>query len=82
MNQSLRRKLGSFWPATALTAVTLIAMGVVAQASTVLFKSPAGRPAAILIAVMRSREILDNAGVRGYYERLLGKYGKMDQSRT
>jgi lysophospholipase L1-like esterase len=68
-----------FWPATALTVVGLIAMGAVAEAATLLYKTPAGRQTALLIAVMRSREILDNAGVRGYYERLTGKYGKMDQ---
>lgn len=73
------RNDGSFWNTTALTAATLLAMGALAQAANVLYYTPSGRYPAMLVAVMRSREILNNAGVRGYYERLTGKYGTMER---
>lgn len=69
---------GAFWESTALTGATLLAMGALAVTASFLYRTPSGRVPAKLIAVMRSREILDNAGVRGYYERLLGKYGTME----
>jgi hypothetical protein len=73
------RMSDGFWPAVVRSVAALIALGAIAESATVLFPTLAGRYPAMLIAVMRSREMLDNAGVRGYYERLLGKYGTMDR---
>jgi hypothetical protein len=76
---NLRLMKGSFWTAAGITAATLIGLAAVAGASTFLYQRPAGRFPAQLVAVMRSREVLDNPGVTGYYERLFAKQGRMDK---
>jgi hypothetical protein len=69
----------SFWRASALTVAGILAMASLVPAATFAYHTAAGRTPALWVAVMRGREILDNAGVRGYYERLMGKYGRMDK---
>lgn len=56
----------------AITAVTLTALATLAYSAPVLYKAPHGRFLAEIIALMRSRAILYNPGVSGYYERLFG----------
>jgi hypothetical protein len=70
---------GGFWSSVVLTVAALTALGGLTEVAKTLYNTPAGRYPATLVAVMGSREILDNAGVRGYYERLLGKYGTMER---
>ncbi|MDR3464564.1 MAG: ATP-binding protein, partial [Xanthobacteraceae bacterium] len=51
-------------------AAGLAGMAALAEASTAIYRLPSGRMPALMVSVMRSRELLDNAGVTGYYERL------------
>jgi hypothetical protein len=69
-----------FWRSAALTAAGLIALAALAEAAAGLSALPHGHLPALLISVARSREILDNPGVTGYYERLLAKTGRMDKN--
>ncbi|HEY6342382.1 MAG TPA: SGNH/GDSL hydrolase family protein [Bryobacteraceae bacterium] len=70
---------GSFWASSGVIVLAVLAMAALVPAATVAYRISAGRVPAMWVAVMRSREIMDNAGVRGYYERLMGKYGRMDK---
>jgi hypothetical protein len=54
----------------ALVAVTLVGLAVLARAADVVYAIPRVRFAAMMIEIMRSRAILENGGVTGYYERL------------
>lgn len=69
----------SFWPASAITVLGILAIAALVPAAALAYRSSGGRVPAQWVAVTRSREVLDNAGVRGYYERLMGKYGRMDK---
>jgi len=68
-----------FWVRVAVTTAALSGLIAIGEAATKLYVMPSGRFAATLISVMQSREILDNPGVTGYYERLLAKTGSMDK---
>jgi hypothetical protein len=70
----------SFWLRAVATAATLVALAALAGAEAPMYRTPYGRFPATLISVMRSRELLDNPGVAGYYERLFAKTGGMDQN--
>jgi lysophospholipase L1-like esterase len=63
-------KKDRFWRNAVLTALTLVGLAVLTRAAVVLYANPHGRFAAVLISVMRSRAMIDNPGVTGYYERL------------
>jgi hypothetical protein len=68
-----------FWFRAAVTSLCLVGLVALADAAGPLYGTARGRLAATLISVMRSREILDNPGVSGYYERLLAKTGSMEK---
>ena len=68
-----------FWLQAGTLLATLTCLGALAKAAPLLYQTKAGRIPAIWIGIMGSREVLDNAGVRGYYEKLLGKFGRMDK---
>lgn len=53
-----------------LVAVTLVGLAVLAKAADVVYPIPRLRFAAMMVEIMRSRAILENGGVTGYYERL------------
>jgi len=59
-----------FWRDAVLTALTLVGLTVLTRAAVVMYANPHGRFAAVLVSVMRSRAMIDNPGVTGYYERL------------
>ena len=59
-----------FWRDAVLTVMTLAALAALRTAATVIYAMPHGRVPATMIGVMGSRELLDNPGVTGYYERL------------
>jgi lysophospholipase L1-like esterase len=59
-----------FWRDAALTALTLVSLAILSRAAVVMSTTPRGCFAAMLISVMRSRAMIDNPGVTGYYERL------------
>lgn len=68
MGEEFRRK-------ALLVAVTLVGLAVLAKAADVVYPIPRVRFAAMMIEVMRSRAILENGGVTGYYERLFENQG-------
>lgn len=59
----------------ALVACTLAGLAAVALAQSWLAAFPEGLPAAKAIAVLRSRVVITNPGVVGYYEQLFGATG-------
>jgi lysophospholipase L1-like esterase len=63
-------KKNRFWRDAVLTALTLVGLAVLTRAAVVMYANPHGRFAAVLVSVMRSRAMIDNPGVAGYYERL------------
>jgi hypothetical protein len=73
-------QMKSFWLSAAATAAVLMALAALAQAEAPMYRTPRGRFPATLISVMRSRELLDNPGIAGYYERLFAKTGGMDRN--
>lgn len=76
--QGQARQFG-FWFRVSATSVGLLALVALAEAAPRLYRTAAGRYPATLLSVMKSREILDNPGVTGYYERLLANTGSMDR---
>jgi hypothetical protein len=75
----MKRIETGFWALAAIIVIGILAMASLVPAATFAYDTAAGRTPALWVAIMRSREILDNAGVRGYYERLMAKYGRMDK---
>jgi hypothetical protein len=69
-----------FWLRAAGTAATLLGLAALAWAEAPMYHTAHGRFPATLISVMRSRELLDNPGVAGYYERLFAKTGNLDKN--
>jgi lysophospholipase L1-like esterase len=67
MNQTKNYR---FWRDALLTALTLVGLAALTKATVVMYANPHGRFAAMLISVVRSRAMIDNPGVAGYYERL------------
>jgi lysophospholipase L1-like esterase len=59
-----------FWRDAALILLSLAALLVFAWVAPAIYTSRLGRFPATMLAVARSRAVLDNAGVTGYYERL------------
>jgi hypothetical protein len=68
-----------FWAAAGAATAVLTGLAAIASASTFLYRTAGGHYPAKLISVMRSREVLDNPGVAGYYERLFATIGRMDK---
>jgi lysophospholipase L1-like esterase len=62
----------SFWGNAILVAVTLTGLTALAWAAAAMYTIPSSRFAATMIGLMRSRVVMDNPGVTGYYERLFG----------
>jgi lysophospholipase L1-like esterase len=60
----------NFWRHAVLVAVTLAGLAGLTKAANLAYKTSKGHFPAVMISVMRSRELLDNPGVTGYYERL------------
>ncbi len=61
-----------FWRSVAITAVTLVALTALVYSAPIVYTTPHGRFPASMIALMRSRAVIYNPGVTGYYERLFG----------
>ncbi|HXM20930.1 MAG TPA: SGNH/GDSL hydrolase family protein [Terriglobales bacterium] len=59
-----------FWRNGVLVAVTLVGLAALARAADVVYTIPRVRFVAMMLEVLRSRAVLDNPGVTGYYERL------------
>lgn len=78
VKQGQTRQFG-FWVRVSATCAGLLALVALAEAAPRLYRTAAGRYPATLLSVMKSREILDNPGVTGYYERLLANTGSMDR---
>ena len=55
-----------------LTAMTLAVLAALAGGAGALCKARASRPLAVTVQLMRSRAVIFNPGVAGYYERLFG----------
>lgn len=69
-----------FWREAAVSAVTLVALVGAAWAAPRVFAMPNGHLPATTIGIMRSRAVLYNPGVSGYYERLFGTQSFMFMS--
>lgn len=74
------RDTGNFWLATLTLSASMLGMLALRQAAPRVYNTTWGRFPAQIVAVMRGRELLDNPGVNGYYERLLAKSGRMDKN--
>jgi len=74
--KSFWRDHRGFWSDVALTAVTLTGLAIVARVRPLIFTISQLRFPAMMIGVVGSRAVLENAGVTGYYERLFGKLGR------
>ena len=61
-----------FWRSALFVAVTLAGLAILERTTTLLYALPHGRFAAMMIGVMRSRAIMQNPGMAGYYEQLAG----------
>ncbi len=61
-----------FWREAAISVVTLVALVGAAWAAPGVFARQHGRLPATTVGIMRSRAVLYNPGVTGYYERLFG----------
>jgi lysophospholipase L1-like esterase len=59
-----------FWRDAVFISLTLAGLAALTRAANSLYATPHGRFPAVMISVMRSREMLDNPGVTGYYEML------------
>ena len=59
-----------FWRTAVLVTVALFGLAALARTADLVYAIPRARFAAMMIEIMRSRAILENGGVTGYYERL------------
>jgi lysophospholipase L1-like esterase len=69
------QKNKSFWRDAVISAGTIAILAAFQWAAAVIHKLPEGRFPSMIVEVMRSRAIIENPGVAGYYERLLGAGG-------
>jgi lysophospholipase L1-like esterase len=65
----------SFWRRVALGASTIATLAALQWAAAAIYRVPEGRFLSMIVGVIRSRAIIENPGVAGYYERLLGAGG-------
>lgn len=63
------------WQKAVLVAVTFVGLAALVKAADVVYAMPRFRFAAMMVEIMRSRAVLENAGVSGYYERLFENQG-------
>ncbi len=72
----------AFWREAAIAVVTLAALAAAAWVAPAAYARPYGRFPATIIGLMRSRAVLYNPGVTGYYERLFGTPNVMFMSKA
>jgi hypothetical protein len=66
-----------FWRTAVLVTVALFGLAALARTADLIYVIPRVRFAAMMIEIMRSRAILENGGVTGYYERLFENQGHL-----
>jgi len=71
-----------FWRNAVALVVTLAGLAALAEATNLFFTSSYGHAAAVIISVTRSRELLNNPGVTGYYERLFAAAPRVEKNYT
>ncbi len=69
-----------FWREAVLVAAILAGLATLARATNRLYGTSWGRHPAIMISVTRSRELLNNPGVTGYYERLFAAAPRVEKN--
>jgi hypothetical protein len=69
------RKDRSFWRPAVMGAAFCAALLALQWSAAAFYTVPGCRFIAMIVSVMRSRAIIENPGVAGYYERLLGAAG-------
>jgi hypothetical protein len=58
------------WRNAVLVTVTLVGLAALTRAADAIYTTPRFHSGAMMVEIMRSRGILENGGVTGYYERL------------
>ena len=64
-----------FWHSAGITGAALAALSLIALSAAPLARNPASLAAAKTIDLLRSRVVITNPGVAGYYEQLFGATG-------